>query len=283
MTKTYKHTVLWREAEIIDKEEDVYCFVDDDANEHNFYWRELLSLWFIEAPTDTEEKGDWIDKAYNDYKDSLIKPSDWYKQIFRKAIEKYMPQEQVGKELIPLDADFLSDYIKTASEVYKWEELKIHIKQVLSKYGHIQKQEDREDWTDEEIKQWMNNVRWWTEEAIKYGIKTIKWFLTFHWIHKGSFKKRSEMTLPTPTPQATSVDIEEVARDIRNSIFWEENYIEDDKDTISSIRNILSSLPIQKKRSKEYVRNSMKDLPCITSFMINQTYKFLEKEWLLSE
>lgn len=153
-----------------------------------------------------------------DNKDTLI----WFnitkiKEIVEdiiKAVEFWLTDEKewlepVEQELVPLlprDIVAITEEIITLDELGKVDEDRIH--KILSKYW-VPKQEEKEDYTDEEIQQWMNNIRWWTEEAREYGIKTIKWFLIFHWIHKGSFKKRSEMYISTP--QATSVD--EIAED----------------------------------------------------------------------
>lgn len=89
-----------------------------------------------------------------------------------------------------------------------------------------------------------------------------------------------------PTPPVTST-IEEVDIDKAVTKIWQLMFgacRTPQHPYNKELKEILSSLsPIQKKRTREYVWDSMKWLPCVTAFMINQTYKFLEKEWMLQE
>lgn len=278
-----------------------------------FYFNEsyLKSLWFIEAPTDTEEKGDWMDRAFEAYILPYEHIDKKYLEDFKKAIQKFMPKP-VEQELVPLlprDIVAITDEIITLDELGKVDEDRIH--KILYKYW-LPKQEEREDWTDEEIQQWMNNVRWWTEEAIKYGIKTIKWFLTFHWIHKGSFKKRSEMTLPTPTPQASvdedelkTLNFHELMLYDMESMMYTQLYTLREQQTYENRINIAKSyikkrqergffsLPIQKKRSKEELEKRYDDMLYklkpnykkkeVDTLMLWTVAMFLKDHWLLSE
>ncbi len=252
----------------------------------------LLNMWFIEAPTE-EVKGDWISKVMNDMEhikfhiDSRYCDWEQCKKEVIQSIEKHKPmpfdneyyKKPVEQELIPLlprDIVAITDEIITLDELGKVDEDRIH--KVLSKYW-VHKQEEKEDWTDEEIKKWIYDIRWWTKEAREYGIQTIKWFLTFHWIHKGSFKKRSEMT--PPTTQATSViDVEEVVDKIM-SIFQNNIWYKDRE----RVKYVLSSLPIQKKRSSSQFKKEFWELQSEYKYDTSIDYhlKFMERAWLLQD
>lgn len=259
MTKTYKHTVLWREAEIIDKEEDVYCFVDDDANEHNFYWKELISLWFIEAPTDTEEKGDWIDKAYSLYDaDKRVNwPDDF--NAFSDSIEisiNNLPYAIFDSMRIDETVDI--KYTGITADKIKW-----YIEDFMPKPV----EQELVPLDVETIIQEITDSCW-----LRHYTKRLRNILSRYWVHKQEEKSSNTVAFivdsygNTPNPQATSVDVEEdkietIVQDLRECMvtkpigvrwWWIVSMVE----IREIVKKHLSSLPIQKKRTREEIWNA---------------------------
>ena len=201
----------------------------------------------IEAPTEEVKGEDYDDWKWQARKEFYSK-HPWEKMdmfMFRNLIDKYKPVEQ---ELIPLDDLILENLAK--SQIKWWvdwcwvqtaedmiEKYVTFWKLLLSKYW-VQ-QEECEWITLEEAEEQIKQCTWLDKQAIKHDIDWVNLIL------KHTFNNA------TPTPQATSVDVEEVVNKIMDTIYNDFWTCESEcKGTKSTIKEHLSSLPIvQKKRT----------------------------------
>lgn len=93
------------------------------------------------------------------------------------------------------------------------------------------------------------------EELGKVDEDRIHQILSKYWVHKQEEK--------------TATELQVIQREREHELIQAyEKWIKDVSD---------------KKFTKQYVREKMSEFPCVTSYIINQTYKFLEIEWLLQD
>lgn len=89
-----------------------------------FIKEELLALWFepIEEP-----KRDWIDEVWDDYCQTKWKTYLEKKALFKKAIEKHMPQTQTVTmdELLSTESLFHTTTVKGEALLWLWEVVKL--------------------------------------------------------------------------------------------------------------------------------------------------------------
>lgn len=202
---------------------------------------------FIEAPTDTEGKGDKIDEIIDKIITSIAinYASQSSTQSLRDAIKLHIstlpkPVEQELIPLLPRDIVAITDEIITLDELGKVDEDRIH--KILSKYW-VPKQED---------------------------IYSTNPFVWVWWVWAGT----KDIDLTTTTPQATSVKrcwqnhcIDPITEEV---LCWKECFeatsvidVEEAVDRIwndlilsptwkEMVKKHLSSLPIQKKRSEDW-------------------------------
>lgn len=216
-------------------------------------------------PTDTKE-GDWIEKIWSNqpiYKAPASEPYTTFTYLqFRQAIESFMPKpvEQItqnyNKEKPPVEWDTITIYGKTfycLDKPVEQELIPLLPRDIVAI-------------TDEIMT---------LDELGKVDEDRIHKILSKYWVPKQeeSFEEKFWKLHGTPkrcncTP-LTATEAQVIQREREHELIQAyEKWIKDVSD---------------KKFTKQYVREKMSEFPCVTSYIINQTYKFLEIEWLLSD
>lgn len=121
--------ILCKECKNMNSNGSWYCYT--------CLWKVIDELRNKDKQPVEETTNDWIDEAYSEFvlKPWEVRHEDKSKSIFRQAIEKYMPKQ----ELIPLDVERLSDEIYeqlTHNSCTYWKSLiQVIVENILSKYG----------------------------------------------------------------------------------------------------------------------------------------------------
>lgn len=269
---------------------------------------QLIDYLTPEATTDTEEKGDWISKAYYNFNNSC---GNKWESDFREAVEKFMPK--------PVEQTIVSNIrkmYKKGGDVEYWvywdwydDAINACIDVILTYTKPVE-----QELVPLDVEKIINNIYgdfnrehiFLTEKA--YNI--MEDILSKYWVPKQEEKTREKCSycwekhnpiehvqvswkIPTPTPQATSViDVDGIVDEICRFSYLSKKtikylwydwsnpswyYVEHNKEWIKSI---LSSLPIQKKRTREEIKSLY---PHYERSKIDWALYFAKHIWLLKD
>ena len=277
---------------------------------------ELIDYLTPEAPTDTEERGDWISEDillwYVKETTDTFKKSNGANMIrcdvkrLKLLLDKHLPKP-VEKELMPLDANKVTneifDNIPTPYQDWQMKRSKIHriIKSILSKYW-VHKQEEKcihERWEDTAI--WPYCVKckeYKTQPTPTPQAISVKWLPTKQEQERGmaimenliavehrkiSVEKALENIvwhLERIYTQATSViDVEKMLDEIDDATIFDWDYWFEREAVRNVINKHLSSLPIQKKRSSKDIAQFVVDHDMHEYSPWKVLWFFLEYNW----